>query len=236
MSEDTEYNPTSVSPPGATLADLLEMKGLTYVDLAKKTGVDEAVLRNIVTGVAPIMPVVAMALAQHVGGTAQFWMKREERYRSWLAKQEQEEEEEEDSEYTPLWDRFVLTLDVQARKDGGNRSRINGYLDYGTFQTALGEAGVWVRSAVVTYDEAYQRGQEAVRSMVCTLAPRRDAVCDDEGCPGWGWSGDTADGVVRCDTCRRFSSDGAAIKHLTVCEACQRALGRQFANACARGE
>ncbi len=76
-----EYAPTSVSPPGATISDLLEMHHLQPSELATRLGVDEAHVAKLLVGDATIDEALAEQLAEHIGGTTRFWLARERYYR-----------------------------------------------------------------------------------------------------------------------------------------------------------
>lgn len=76
-----EYIPTSVSHPGATISDLLEMRYLLPAELAERLGVDEATVGRLLSGAAPIDASLAERLANHLGGTTEFWLVREKHYR-----------------------------------------------------------------------------------------------------------------------------------------------------------
>jgi len=80
------YNPTSVSPPGATLCDLLEERGISQKVLSLRLGRSDKNLSQIVNGKAPITPELAVNLEQVLGTPARFWLERESRYQEWLVR------------------------------------------------------------------------------------------------------------------------------------------------------
>lgn len=95
----TEYNPTSYSPPGETLSDILEERGITQKELSIKLGRSDKNLSQIVNGKAPITPDLAMDLETVLGTPAHFWNNREARYREWLTRQSIAEPTEDDLEW-----------------------------------------------------------------------------------------------------------------------------------------
>ncbi len=92
----TEYNPTSYSPPGETLGDILEERGITQKELSIKLGRSDKNLSQIVNGKAPITPDLALDLERVLGTPAHFWNNREARYREWLTRQRIQEPDEND--------------------------------------------------------------------------------------------------------------------------------------------
>jgi addiction module HigA family antidote len=83
-----EYAPTVVSPPGATLLDLLEERGMTHVDLARRLGRPKKTINEIIRGKTALTADTAMQLEQALGTPASFWIAREARYREYLARLE----------------------------------------------------------------------------------------------------------------------------------------------------
>ena len=81
----TEYAPRLVSPPGDTLAETLEVLGMTQVDLASRMGRSATTINEIVRGKAAILPETASRLEKLLGVPAGFWLARETRYRESLA-------------------------------------------------------------------------------------------------------------------------------------------------------
>ncbi len=84
----TEYQPTRVSPPGATLADILEERGITQADFAIRTGRPTKTINEIIKGKAGITADTAIQFEKALGNPAAFWLAREARYREWLARNE----------------------------------------------------------------------------------------------------------------------------------------------------
>ncbi len=83
---DPIYQPTSVTAPGATLADLLEERGMSQVELARRMGRPEKTISEIIHGKAAITPETALQLESVFAVPARFWVAREADYRASLAR------------------------------------------------------------------------------------------------------------------------------------------------------
>lgn len=83
---NVDYRPTSVSPPGETLSELLEEKGISQKLLSLRLGRSGKNLSQIVNGRAPITPELAVDLERVLGTPARFWLAREARYQEWRTK------------------------------------------------------------------------------------------------------------------------------------------------------
>ena len=60
--------------PGETIADILEERGITQTELAKRTGVSSAYISNVVAGKKDISSKFAMALEYALGVPKSFWL------------------------------------------------------------------------------------------------------------------------------------------------------------------
>ena len=89
--ETTSYKPDHVSPPGESLAELLESRGMTQAELAARTGRPKQHINEIVAGKAPITQDMAIQLERSLGAPASFWNNREARYREQVARQAEHE-------------------------------------------------------------------------------------------------------------------------------------------------
>jgi len=79
-----EYRPADVSPPGDTLRDLLEERGISQAYLAARTGRAKKTINEIIQGKAPITTAMALDLELALGIEAEFWNRREQLYREHL--------------------------------------------------------------------------------------------------------------------------------------------------------
>lgn len=84
-------------PPGATLKETLETKGMSQADLSVRTGLTEKTISQIVNGSAPITLDTADKLELALGIPARFWNSRELTYREAIARDEAAERLAEDT-------------------------------------------------------------------------------------------------------------------------------------------
>jgi HTH-type transcriptional regulator/antitoxin HigA len=84
------FTPDWVSSPGDAIADFLEERGWTQVELAKRLGFSEKHISLLINGKAPISEETALKLETVLGSTAAFWLRYEAQYRAALAKKEEE--------------------------------------------------------------------------------------------------------------------------------------------------
>lgn len=82
-----EYRPDYVSPPGETLEELLEERGMSQAELAERTGRPKKTINEIIQGKTAITPETALQLERVLGTPARFWLTREQQYREFLARQ-----------------------------------------------------------------------------------------------------------------------------------------------------
>ncbi|HKI01843.1 MAG TPA: helix-turn-helix domain-containing protein [Thermoanaerobaculia bacterium] len=94
-----QYHPTEVSPPGDTLLEVLEERGLTQAELAERTGRPRKTVNEIIKGKAAITPETALQLERVLGIPASFWNAREVHYRESLAKRSEIERFENEIEW-----------------------------------------------------------------------------------------------------------------------------------------
>jgi len=87
-----QYKPSRVSPPGDTIAELLEERGVRQAELAVRMGVTPKFVNEVVSGKASITHSTALALEKALDVPADFWLSREAQYRVALARAESHEE------------------------------------------------------------------------------------------------------------------------------------------------
>ncbi|MBD2569495.1 ImmA/IrrE family metallo-endopeptidase [Anabaena lutea] len=85
------FTPDWISPPGDTIADLLEERQWTQEQLAEDLKCTNEYISQLITGQESIDDKIAFKLEQVLGGTAKFWLNRESDYRSELVRLQQEE-------------------------------------------------------------------------------------------------------------------------------------------------
>ena len=99
------FTPDWVSPPGDTIADLLEERDWTQAQLAERLGYTTKHISQLINGKAPIGEETALKLERVLGSTAGFWLNREAHYRAQLALIEEEERLEA---WTPWLDKLPV--------------------------------------------------------------------------------------------------------------------------------
>ena len=80
------YLPDSVSPPGGTLEEVLDERGMSQAELAERTGLSKKTVNLIVNGKSPLTQETALLLEKALGVSAGFWVNREKDYREFLAR------------------------------------------------------------------------------------------------------------------------------------------------------
>lgn len=86
MTEAHTFTPDWVSPPGDTIADLLEERGWTQVELAQRLDFTTKHISLLINGKAPIAEETALKLERVLGGDIGFWLSREAQYREQLTR------------------------------------------------------------------------------------------------------------------------------------------------------
>jgi HTH-type transcriptional regulator/antitoxin HigA len=82
------YNPDVVSPPGETLAEVLQERGMTQAALAELLGRPKEAIRDIIHGKVPMTKDDALRLARVLRVPADFWIMRERQYSLFLEESE----------------------------------------------------------------------------------------------------------------------------------------------------
>jgi HTH-type transcriptional regulator / antitoxin HigA len=81
MDESKQFDPDWASPPGETIADLLEERGWTQEQLAQKMEIPADQVASLLVGNQPITIELARRLERTIGGSATFWLTRESNFR-----------------------------------------------------------------------------------------------------------------------------------------------------------
>ncbi|MEX2515439.1 MAG: HigA family addiction module antitoxin [Gammaproteobacteria bacterium] len=76
------FRPDWVSPPGETIADLLEERGWSQADLASRLGYSTKHVSQLINGKVPLTEDTALRLERVLGSTAGFWLAREAEYQA----------------------------------------------------------------------------------------------------------------------------------------------------------
>jgi HTH-type transcriptional regulator / antitoxin HigA len=86
------YRPSTVTPPGATLADLLEERGIKQNELAVRLGVTAKFVNELILGKVSITPKTALLLERALSVPADFWLTRDAHYQASLVRAQSIEE------------------------------------------------------------------------------------------------------------------------------------------------
>jgi HTH-type transcriptional regulator / antitoxin HigA len=108
------FTPDWVSPPGDTIADLIEEREWNQVDLARRLGCTAKHVSLLINGKAPITEETALKLESVLGSSVSFWLSREAQYRAKIVQQEAETE----------WRQWASWLDQMPIKDLMNQAII----------------------------------------------------------------------------------------------------------------
>lgn len=81
MLENNAFCPTWASPPGDTVADILEERNLSQSEFANQIGYTVSHTHDLLLGNSPITMEIAHRLERALGVSATFWMNRESQYR-----------------------------------------------------------------------------------------------------------------------------------------------------------
>lgn len=94
---NNEFVPDYAIPPGDTLAEVLEDRGMTQAELAKLMGRPRKTINEIIKGKAAITPETALQLERVLDIPASFWCSLEMNYRLDLARIASAQKQEKES-------------------------------------------------------------------------------------------------------------------------------------------
>lgn len=106
------FEPDWISPPGETIADVLEERDWTQRDLARRLGYSTKHVSQLVTGKAAITEETALRFERVLGGSAGFWLNRETRYRERIAREREQQRLEQ-------WTDWLDELPVRGLMNAG---------------------------------------------------------------------------------------------------------------------
>jgi addiction module HigA family antidote len=102
LSQSSNFTPDWTSPPGETLADILEERGWSQTEFAERTGYTEKHVSLLINGKASITEDAALKLELVIGSSAGFWLSREARYREALARADEEKSLEKEGAWLKM--------------------------------------------------------------------------------------------------------------------------------------
>jgi plasmid maintenance system antidote protein VapI len=85
MPDKKAFNPDWVSPPGDTIADILEERSYSQLEFAQRMGHTLKLANKLLKSRVPISNETAQKLELVLGATADFWMARDTQYRGTIA-------------------------------------------------------------------------------------------------------------------------------------------------------
>lgn len=87
-SSPAEFRPDWASPPGETIADIIDERGWTQNELATRLGFTTKHVSQLINGKAPVSEETALRLERVVGGSLVFWLNREAQFREKLVRKD----------------------------------------------------------------------------------------------------------------------------------------------------
>ena len=91
INSQSVYEPVSIIAPGETLEEILDERGITQAEFAKRVGKHPKTINEIIKGVAVITPETSMEFEQVLGLPAHFWNNLEARYQEMKIRIEKED-------------------------------------------------------------------------------------------------------------------------------------------------
>ncbi len=82
MNNQTDFNPNWASTPGDTIADILNEKKLSIIEFSKMMDSSISEVNGLLNGYILINDAIANKLSKCIGGSTDFWLRREIQYRS----------------------------------------------------------------------------------------------------------------------------------------------------------
>src|SRR4051795_10896239 len=89
---DQSFRPNYISPPGETIADLLDEREMTQTEVAKRLGVTLKHVNQVVNGGASISADLALGLEEGFRVPAHIWRNRGSPYQAAMARRDEEKE------------------------------------------------------------------------------------------------------------------------------------------------
>lgn len=127
---DYPFVPDVAIPPGETIAEILEERGITQSDFAQLLGRTEKNVSQLINGKAPIGHDLAIDLERVLGAPSSFWNNSESTYRDLLARHE----EKDRLSAEVAWARQFPLKEMEEQgfiaREGGAGEQTAGLLDY----------------------------------------------------------------------------------------------------------
>ncbi|MDN7486164.1 ImmA/IrrE family metallo-endopeptidase [Burkholderia sp. AU45274] len=85
MRTEAEFAPMWAVPPGRTISDLMQSRGIASTRMARSVDMSADDFDSLLQGKCALTATIAKRLEAKLGGSAGFWLSREEQYREQLA-------------------------------------------------------------------------------------------------------------------------------------------------------
>lgn len=115
MNSNSAFTPDWLSPPGDTIADILEERGWDKRALSRRLGYRPERVNQLINGKARITEETALKLENVLGSSAKFWMSREAHYRAALATDEEAEKYRQWADQMPVKDLMKIGVIPKRR-------------------------------------------------------------------------------------------------------------------------
>ena len=156
------YDPDLVLPPGDTLMEVLQERGMTQAELATRTGLSTKHINQIVKGRAPITADTALLLERATGVAARVWSNLEVAYREHTSRIEEAERLKQDLEWLAGLPIKQLTLRGWLDKSDSPIGLLQGvYRFFGVADRAAWDA-LWHKPTAYRKSKAFSSNPECV--------------------------------------------------------------------------
>jgi HTH-type transcriptional regulator/antitoxin HigA len=89
---ENRYQPNVVSPPGETLLDILEERGMSQAELSRRMGRPKKTINEIIQGKAAITHDTSLQLEKVLSVPSHFWINRQQHFDQYIARIEEREQ------------------------------------------------------------------------------------------------------------------------------------------------
>lgn len=141
------WQPTWAVPPGDILQEVLDERGMTQSELARRTGRPVKTINEIIKGKAAITPETAIQFERSLSIPAQFWNNLESNYRAILANGEARRELEKESSWVDRFPVKDLVRHGLVRTRGSKADRLGDLLAFFQVSSPKAWEATWLRPA-----------------------------------------------------------------------------------------
>ena len=125
MNKPIRYEPDYAVPPGESLAELLDDRGMSQAELARRTGLSAKHINLILNGSASVSPDTALKLERVLGVPARIWSALEMNYQGHRCRLDEAKSLEEHAGWAskPLIKELIARGCIEAVADGVGQLR-----------------------------------------------------------------------------------------------------------------